>query len=111
MARRLLMPSVLLALSAPLHAEIAAAPAGASSFGALIGAALHVADVDRAIAFYTRGLGMSVATQIGPADRRETMLGFGADPRQPHIILLATRPAHPRVPIEHGFGYDRLVLR
>ncbi|WP_295636290.1 VOC family protein [Novosphingobium sp.] len=79
--------------------------------GSIIGPALHVSALVPALHFYVDGLGMTVNMTMGPADRRETILGFGRDPSQPGIILLAdTTRATPQA-IGHAFGYDRLVLR
>ena len=79
--------------------------------GSVIGPALHVSALAPALHFYVDGLGMTVNMTMGPPDRRESILGFNRDPSQPGIILLVdTTGARPKV-VEHGFGYDRLVLR
>lgn len=79
--------------------------------GSVIGPALHVAALAPALRFYVDGLGMAVNLTMGPADRRETILGFSRDPSQAGIILLADTTAAKHPAIEHAFGYDRLVLR
>lgn len=103
-------------LPLPASAQDTAAPAPAlapapAPAGAIIGSALHVANVDRALKFYVDGLGMAVNMTMGPADRRETILGFGRDPSKPGIILLSDSTGAAAATITHGFGYDRLVLR
>lgn len=105
---RALLGAWALAIAAPLMAQNPPAPAPA---GSLIGPALHVGDLQRALRFYVDGMGMKIGIQMGPPERQETILTFGGDPSSPGIILLAdTRPgAHPA--IEHGHGYDRTVLR
>jgi len=77
--------------------------------GALIGPALHVADLDRALRFYVDGLGMTNSLQMGSAEHRETILTFAGDPRSAGIILLSGK-ASDRV-VKHGSGYDRTVIR
>jgi catechol 2,3-dioxygenase-like lactoylglutathione lyase family enzyme len=77
----------------------------------LIGPALFISDVARALKFYRDGLGMKVGIEMGAPARHETILTFGGDPRAPGIILLSDRTAKTPAPIEHGHGYDRVVLR
>ena len=93
---------------------VAAAPAiadEAPATGALIGPALHVAEVPRALKFYVDGLGMKVGLEMGPPQRHETILTFGGDPRQPGIILLSDRTAKAPAAIVQSHGFDRVVLR
>ena len=86
-------------------------PGSGQGSGSLIGPALFVSDVAQALHFYIDGLGLKVAMQMGPPERRETILSFGGDPSSPGIILLAdTRPGA-RASIAHEHGYDRSVLR
>lgn len=92
-------------------AEGAPAPTTPSPAGSLIGPALHVTDVNRALRFYVDGLGMNVLMSMGPPERHETMLGFGKDPRQPGIILLSDDTGAAPAPVTHGHGYDRVVMR
>lgn len=86
------------------------APSPAASDG-LIGPALFVTDVARALKFYRDGLGMKVGIEMGAPAHHETILTFGGDPRAPGIILLSDQTAKTPAPIEHGHGYDRVVLR
>ncbi|MEJ5978204.1 VOC family protein [Novosphingobium sp. PS1R-30] len=79
--------------------------------GSLIGPALHVSDVARALKFYVDGLGMKVGLEMGPSTRHETILTFGGDPRQPGIILLSDKTAKAPPQILQSNGYDRTVLR
>ncbi len=78
---------------------------------AMIGPTLHVTDIGKSLRFYTEGLGLKLQMQMGPENRREYMVGFGSDPRQPAFILLgnSTKTAPKRV--THGTGFDRLVMR
>lgn len=86
-----------------------AAPARAA--GAIIGPVLNVTDIARTLRFYTDGLGMSLNMTLGAENRKEYMLGFGADPSKPGIILLhdGTVAEHPA--LVHGTAYERLVVR
>lgn len=77
----------------------------------LIGPALFISDIARALKFYRDGLGMKVGIEMGAPARHETILTFGGDPRAAGIILLSDRTAKTPAPIEHGHGYDRVVLR
>ena len=79
--------------------------------GALIGPALHVSDLKRSLHFYIDGLGMQNAMQMGPAERRETILTFGGDPRNPGIILLSDESGKTASALVLGNGYDRTVMR
>ena len=94
-------------VAAPVLAQPASSPP--IQAGALIGPALHVVDLDRALRFYVEGLGMTKSLQMGPAEHRETILTFGADPRSAGIILLSGGGAASAV--THGSGYDRTVIR
>lgn len=95
--------AALLAAAAPALAEAPTA--------SLIGPALNVSNVERALKFYVDGLGMKVGLEMGPANRHETILTFGGDPRQPGIILLSDRTAKSPPAIAQSNGYDRTVLR
>lgn len=98
----------LLHAAVPAGAEV---PAPGRPSGALIGPALHVSDVARALKFYVDGLGMKVGLEMGPPTRHETILTFGGDPRQPGIILLSDQTAKAPPRIAQSNGYDRTVLR
>jgi len=104
------MKRTLLLASAMLLAPAASAQPAPAADG-LIGPALFVSDVARALKFYRDGLGMKVGIEMGPPQRHETILTFGGDPRSPGIILLSDQTARTPAPIEHGHGYDRVVLR
>ena len=93
----------------PVLAE--APPAQPASAGALIGPALHVGSIERSLKFYADGLGMTIGMQMGPPQRHETILTFGADPRQPGIILLSDQTAKSVPIITQSNGFDRVVLR
>lgn len=100
---------LLLAAASPALAETPAAPA--TSSGAVIGPALHVANVERALKFYVDGLGMKVGIRMGSPQRRETILGFGGDPSAAGIILLSDETAATPPAIAQSNGFDHVVLR
>lgn len=87
------------------------APETAQPAASLIGPALHVSDLPRALRFYTEGLGMRVQVQMGPPERRETILGFGGAPGAAGIVLLNDATAAPPVQIVQSNGFARLILR
>ncbi|MEJ5979276.1 VOC family protein [Novosphingobium sp. PS1R-30] len=94
----------------------AAASAAAPKRGAVIGAAVHVSDLQRSLKFYRDALGMRVMAQFSPpgaADksRPDTVLNFGNGPADTMLMLLSDRSASGTRPIEHGFGFARVVLR
>jgi catechol 2,3-dioxygenase-like lactoylglutathione lyase family enzyme len=77
----------------------------------LIGPAMFVTNIDRALKFYVGGLGMKLAMTMGPDTRKEYILTFGGDPTKPEIILLHDAAADAPTEVLHHFGFDRLVLR
>ena len=77
----------------------------------LIGPALRVTDFDRAIKFYTTGLGMAAVTKLHHGTTTEVILAFGADVAQPVILLYKDEAPGKSPPIEHGDGFGRLILR
>jgi catechol 2,3-dioxygenase-like lactoylglutathione lyase family enzyme len=94
----------------------AAAAKPAAAPGALIGAAVYVSDLPRALKFYRDTLGMRVLMQFNPpgaADksRPDTVLSFGGGPADPMLMLLSDRNASGPRKIEHSFGFARVVLR
>ena len=87
-------------------------PAAASETqGAMVGPALYVTDVSRSLKFYTDGLGMQVRMKFGPADRPDVVIGYGADPTQPGLMLLSDRAGAAPRKIEHVHGFDRIAFR
>ena len=108
-----LLPLLLAVGVVPAAAQDAAAPppAAAVPIGSIIGPVLNVSDITHSLKFYTDGLGMSLNMTMGPDARREYMLGFGADPRQPGLILIYNASTAPSPPIEQVNGYDRTVMR
>lgn len=107
--KRGLIAALTLIASPALAGEVATPPpAGAV---ALLGPALHVSNIDRELKFYVDGLGMKKLMQMGPAKRRETMLGFGGGPSQPGLILLDDTTATAPPAIAQSNGFDRLVMR
>lgn len=105
------MRRALILAAAVLLAPAASAQPVQPPADGLIGPALFVSNVPRALAFYRDGLGMKVGIEMGAPARHETILTFGGDPRAPGIILLSDQTAKTPAPIEHGHGYDRVVLR
>lgn len=87
----------------------AAAPARAPE-NTIVGPALYVSDMDRSIRFYRDVLGMSVRLQFGPKDKPDVVMGFGADPTKPSLMLLSDRTVTPARKIQQGHGFDRFVL-
>lgn len=97
------------------QAPQAAAPAHVAQ-DALVGAAIYVWDLPRALKFYRDTLGMRVLMQFNPPgaqdkSRPDTVLSFGNGPNDSMLMLLSDRdPSGPRK-IEHAFGFARVVLR
>ncbi|RZI76934.1 MAG: hypothetical protein EOP13_00130 [Pseudomonas sp.] len=108
-------PAAWLGGSVEAQAQTPSAPAAASR-GAVIGAAVHVADLSKSLKFYRDALGMRVMAQFNPpssADksRPDTVLNFGNGPADTMLMLLGDREAGGPRKIEHGFGFARVVLR
>jgi len=108
----LLAAGLLACAAVPAHAEQAApappAPAPAAPALSLVGAVLHVTDVERELAFYRDLLGMKLAMTLESGAGTEYMLRLGDDPAAAGIIL--QRPKD-RATLEHGNAFSRLVLR
>ncbi len=109
--RRLAVSIAALAVlwSCPSSADEPAKPAAEA--GSLIGPVLLVSDIARSLKFYTDGLGMRMNMSMGRPERREYMIGFGGDPRQPGIILVHDDTSARNPAITLGHGYDRTVMR
>ena len=90
-------------------AQPAAAPAAPAMQPTIVGPALYVSDMERSLRFYRDALGMTVRIQFGPKDKPDVMIGFGADPSKPCVLLLSDRSPSPRK-IEHPHGFDRFVI-
>ena len=104
--------AALFAASPALAEDKAAAPASEPAAAvALLGPALNVANLDRALKFYVDGLGMKKLLQMGRPERRETMLGFGGNMGQPAIILMDDATGKSKPVYALGTAFDRLVLR
>lgn len=106
------------ALAATMIASVATAadtpappPAELAAASAVIGTALNVVSLDKELKFYVEGLGMKVLMQMGPANHRETMLGFAANPRQPGLILMSDSTASAAKELTMGTAFSRLVIR
>lgn len=102
--------------TAQAQAQQTPTPAAAPSRDALIGAAIHVSDLPRALKFYRDTLGMRVLMQFNPPgaqdkSRPDTVLSFGGGASDPMLMLLSDRNAAGPRKIEHAFGFARVVLR
>lgn len=76
-----------------------------------IGTAINVSDRERALRFYTEGLGLTVAATIALGKRSETILRFPGNSAQPALLLMHDpSPEAPKV-LNHGNAFSRLVLR
>lgn len=107
---RTAIAAAMLCSAAPVLAQ-AGEPVSGPAAVALLGPALNVSSRDRAVEFYTKGLGMVVQMEMGPANRRETMLGFASFPGQPAIILLSDQTAKSPPAYTQGTAFNRLVMR
>lgn len=101
-----LAASPVVALAQPAAPSAANAPTGS-----MVGPALYVSDIARSLKFYKDGLGMQVRMQFGPADRPDMVIGFGADPSKPGIMLLSDREGATPRKIEHVHGFDRIAFQ
>lgn len=104
------------AVTARAEAPAAPAPAKAAPRGAVIGAAVHVSDLQKSLKFYRDSLGMKVMAQFSPPgatdkSRPDTVLNFGNGPADTMLMLLSDRSAGGPRKIEHAFGFARVVLR
>lgn len=114
--RALLLAAALLASPALAQQAPASAAPNPLARDAVIGAAIHVSDLDRSLKFYRDTLGMRVMAQFNPPgatdkSRPDTVLNFGGGPADTMLMLLSDRdPAGPRR-IEHAFGFARVVMR
>lgn len=99
-----LCPSMLSAQPAAALERVAA-----PTVNMIVGPAFHVTDMTRSLHFYRDLLGMTVRMQFGPKDQPEAVIGYGADPRLPCLMLLSGKPGAAEK-IEHGHGYDRVAL-
>jgi catechol 2,3-dioxygenase-like lactoylglutathione lyase family enzyme len=76
----------------------------------VLGPGIYVSDPQRSLRFYRDGLGMKVRMQFGPAERPDTIVGFGDDTTEPSVMLLSDRAGAERRKIEHAHGFDRFVV-
>ena len=118
--RAALILAALLAGSA-LSAEPTSTPSP-SQPASFIGTAINVADLDRAVRFYTEALGLKVVATLPLGTRSETILNFpgpdlsrpdlpGSASPQPAILLMHDHGAAAPKSITHGNGFSRLVIR
>ena len=104
------LATLMLLAATPALAETPAPPAAPAV--SLIGAAINVANLQREVDFYTKGLGFTVSRTLQVSGgRSETILVSGNDPSQPMILLM--HDPSPRAPkrIVHGKDFSRLVVR
>ncbi len=100
-----------LTASAPVQADAPPAPTTISQATSFIGTAINVADRERALRFYTEGLGLTVAATIPLGKRTETILRFPGDNAMASLLLMHdSSPGAPKS-LEHGNAFSRLVLR
>lgn len=76
----------------------------------IVGPAYYVTDMGRSLHFYRDVLGMTVRMQFGPKDRPDAVLGFGANPMLPSIMLLSDREEQGPRKVEHAHGYNRIAI-
>ena len=76
---------------------------------ALIFAARDVADINKAVAFYTEALGMKVVGGNEPpgGDIKEVFVGFGTDAQSAKVLLAHHKKE--KLPAQHGAG-TRLII-
>ncbi|MGE3691506.1 MAG: VOC family protein [Novosphingobium sp.] len=111
MARHLLLlAAIQAALPYAALAEPAPVPRAAPAPG-LLGAAINVADVQKEVDFYTKGLGWRVATTLDLGSRSETILMYGDNPAGASILLMHDKNPDASAIIAHGNGFSRLVIR
>lgn len=89
---------------------LARAQDAAAVTGTMVGPAIYVSDPARSARFYTEGLGMKIRMRFGPPESPDQLVGYGADPGQPCIMLLSEK-AGPGRAIEHGHGFDRIAFQ
>lgn len=83
-----------------------------SKDSALIATALRSTDLARSVAFYTKGFGMTVSSEISHGAVREISLKFGGDVLAPGVLLFADEtPGKASPPIVYGTGFARVILR
>lgn len=76
----------------------------------IVGPGYYVSDMARSLRFYRDVLGMTVRLQFGPKDKPDVVVGFGADPSKPSLMLLSDRSGAAPRPIQHGHGYSRVAI-
>lgn len=76
----------------------------------MVGPAIYVTDPARSVKFYVDALGLKVRMKFGPADRPDTVVGFGTDPTEAGIMLITDKQGPVRA-VQHSHGFDRIALR
>jgi catechol 2,3-dioxygenase-like lactoylglutathione lyase family enzyme len=76
----------------------------------MVGPAIYVTDPARSLKFYVDALGLKQRMRFGPADRPDTVVGFGSDPTEAGIMLITDKQGPVRA-VQHGHGFDRIALR
>jgi catechol 2,3-dioxygenase-like lactoylglutathione lyase family enzyme len=101
---------LLIAAAAPALAETSA-PSLAPTVS-LMGAAINVADLQREVDFYTKGLGFSVGQTLQVSSgMSETILVSGGDMSQATIMLMHDTSSTAPKTVVHGKDFSRLVIR
>jgi catechol 2,3-dioxygenase-like lactoylglutathione lyase family enzyme len=110
--RKCAIVALALAIAIPSIAIGESPPTGAPALATnkIVGSVLYVSNIEASLKFYRDTLGMTERSRYGPADHPNVSLGFGADPTQPSLMLLSDRSQPTASKIEHGHGFDRLVL-
>jgi catechol 2,3-dioxygenase-like lactoylglutathione lyase family enzyme len=78
----------------------------------LMGPILRSTNFERSTEFYTKGLGLSLARKLTLGTIQEMIFCYGQPQAGvPVIILYKDDAVEKAPPIEHGNGFDRIVLR
>jgi catechol 2,3-dioxygenase-like lactoylglutathione lyase family enzyme len=78
-------------------------PPGFGRSASFSGTKIVVADLDKALAFYSGMLGMKEVTRYGRPDLQEIMLAY--EGQQVPQLVLVHYPANPKIVIGNGYGY------
>jgi catechol 2,3-dioxygenase-like lactoylglutathione lyase family enzyme len=97
-----------LAVLAPSAAHADETPPAPPPSVSLMGAGYHTADLDRALRFWTGGLGMVEMIRLDLGELVEVILGFGGPSQGPVVLLLARKDGATEQLVVSG--KDKLVL-
>lgn len=107
---RLLAAAAMLSAAIPVQAQTVEQKTEPGAV-AVLGPVLNIANRERSVEFYSKGLGMVVTMDMGSDKRHETMLGFPGLRGQPGIILMIDLTVSKPPVFKHGNAFERLVLR